>query len=86
MTEEFLDDDAGYIAYVRANPSCFVLNSHRIPSAAYLVIHRARCRTFGGPPRTSEFLKVCSESVEELEDWAGGKTGAYPDRCRTCQP
>jgi hypothetical protein len=39
----FVDDDPGYIQWVRDHPDGFVLNSYRRPTANYLVLHRARC-------------------------------------------
>jgi hypothetical protein len=46
----FVDDDAGYLAWLAGHPADFVINTGRSPSAAYLMLHRASCRTISGTP------------------------------------
>jgi hypothetical protein len=41
----FVDDDAGYLQWLTMEPSGLVLNTYRAYSAAYLVLHRAKCKT-----------------------------------------
>jgi len=85
----FLDDDAGYLAWLKANPGGFVLNANRSPTRGYLKLHRATCWSINGtPPRgelwTSVYLKACSPSRLRVESWSRNKVGAEPERCGQC--
>ena len=46
----FIDDVAGYLAWVEQNPDGSVLNTYRTPTAGYLKLHRATCRTINDRP------------------------------------
>ena len=46
----FIDDVAGYLAWVKQNPHGSVLNTYRMPTAGYLKLHRATCRTINDRP------------------------------------
>jgi hypothetical protein len=37
----FVDDDAGYLDWLRQHPDRFVINTYIKPSGAYLKLHRA---------------------------------------------
>jgi hypothetical protein len=88
----FLDDDAGYLAWIAVHPDGYVLNSHRQPTPRYLVLHRATCHTMA--PRseadtrawTAAYRKTCSATAGELVNWAQAYGGGPPTRCRTCRP
>jgi hypothetical protein len=49
MVAWFVDDDAGYRDWLAGNPDGFVLNATATPSASYLILHRASCRTINRP-------------------------------------
>lgn len=66
------DDDRGYVAWLGANASGYVLDIQRTltPSNAH-----ARCSTITGtPPRgrtwTGLYVNACSSSLPELDNWA----------------
>jgi hypothetical protein len=88
----FLDDDAGYLAWLASNPAGFVLNSERTPSARYLVLHRAACHTMrprdGADTRnwTVAYRKLCAVRPHDLVQWAQANAGARPSTCGTCRP
>jgi hypothetical protein len=87
----FVDDESGYTAWLRANPSGFVLNCEHPPRPQYIVLHRSKCHTISGLPArgstfTSPFMKVCATSPDSIESWALASTAALPRRCRTCRP
>ena len=92
MTKNFKDDDAGYEDWIRRNPTGFVVNTTRNPSAGYLKLHRASCRTISGtPPRGGPwnglYVKVCAATVLELSVWARSSTGgSLLDPCGLCHP
>jgi hypothetical protein len=87
----FTNDDAGYLAWLEAHADGYVLNCYRRPTADYLMLHLASCRTITGEPTrglswTKDYAKVGGSSVAELDGWASAKTGAYPSRCSLCSP
>jgi hypothetical protein len=89
--QHFLDDDAGYLAWLRDHPTGFVINAARTPRPDYLVMHRAECRHINGRTGVehwtdSQYRKVCAESVGELERWARVDVPGEPSRCGHCQP
>ena len=91
VVEIFCDDDSGYLAWLRANPGGYVLNTYRAPSASYLKLHRASCGTISETPArgsawTKDYIKICSPVVGELAGWARGSTGGDLDACGLCHP
>ena len=90
--ESFVDDDDGYLGWVAAHPSGYVLNSGRNPSPRYLVLHRATCHTM--VPRassdtrtwTTAYRKTCALTAGELVAWAEAHGGGPPTACRVCRP
>ena len=83
----FVDDDAGYQQWLSNEPDGFVINTYRSPSSAYMVLHRATCKTISGQPARGttfmgEYSKVCG-TREELQRFSGSLGGeARP--CRLC--
>ena len=92
MISLFKDDDAGYDSWLRANPAGYVVNTYRLPSAAYLMLHRSWCRTISGTPTrgsswtTKDYSKVCAPFVGELTVWAREELGGTLQSCGTCHP
>lgn len=86
---QFVDDQEGYIAWLRGHPSGYVVNCNRSPSAAYLVLHRATCWTISGTQKNwtgGSYIKVCADTLADLDTWGQRETGVYPSRCGTCTP
>jgi hypothetical protein len=85
--QHFVDDDAGYQQWLANGPDGLAINAYRVPSSAYLVLHRAACKTISGrPARGSTFMdeysKVCG-TRDELQGFADSLGGeARP--CRIC--
>ncbi|MCB9685807.1 MAG: HNH endonuclease [Alphaproteobacteria bacterium] len=76
MMTEFSLDDAGYRRWLTAHPSGWVANVDRGKSS-YLKIHVATCRwaaSANAPvspnPLTNDYIKVVSDSFDELWSWA----------------
>ncbi len=91
VIKQFADDDKGYIGWLKAHPSGYVVNCEQDPMPAYLVLHRATCPTINGTPShgvhgTRDFRKVCAGSVAELGGWAWATVGTLPDLCMRCKP
>lgn len=91
MTQWFLNDDEGYVAWLAAHDDGFVLNTYAHIAAGYLVVHRAGCRTINrelaaGKAWTVQYGKACADSVDDLLVWAAERTGGTPHGCGMCQP
>lgn len=89
IVEEFVDRDEDYRRWVAEHPAGFVLNTPRRPTASYLFLHRASCRSVTGTPAnggawTHDYIKVCAEGAEDLEEWALVATGGQVHKCRLC--
>jgi hypothetical protein len=75
----FVDDDPGYLSWVAGHPEGYVVSAARRPSAAYLMLHRATCKTITRlQPRARTFTgpwsKLCGDR-DELEAYARGLGG-----------
>jgi hypothetical protein len=87
----FRDDDEGYLDWLRRHPDGLVLNCDRSPRSAYLVLHRATCRTIEGTPArgtawTGPYIKACTVSGDALAEWAVQATGGALQPCKLCRP
>jgi hypothetical protein len=85
--EQFVDDDPGYLDWVARHPDGFVINTGRMPTVSYLMLHRAHCGTITGRPArgttfTGDYAKVCGERGE-LEAFAQ-QLGGPPQPCGLC--
>jgi hypothetical protein len=85
--QRFVDDDRGYLDWLDHHPDGFVINTGRTPSAAYLILHRAGCRTITGTPArgttfTGDYAKVGGER-NELEEFAR-HLGGHAQPCGLC--
>ncbi|MEX0761222.1 MAG: hypothetical protein WD333_02095 [Dehalococcoidia bacterium] len=87
--QKFIDDDSGYLDWIRRHPTGFVINCHRTPRPDYLMLHRATCMSIAGPGKnytSGEYGKVCAVTKEELNAWADAHLGTTPKTCQVCQP
>jgi hypothetical protein len=89
VTQWFVDDDPGYLAWLAAHPEGVVLNTWAHPAASDLVLHRARCRMINrrmapGRTWTHTFGKACADTIEDLLAWAIVRTHDVPRVCRIC--
>jgi hypothetical protein len=75
----FRNDDGGYLAWLAANPTGWVVNTTRTPSAGYVKLHRAGCPSISAPQRTrwttGDYAKVCAPERRALDEWAAGELG-----------
>ena len=89
--ELFRDDDRGYVAWLGANAHGYVLNIQRTLTPSDARVHYAWCSTITGtPPRgrtwAGPYVKACSPSLPELDDWALAHARSAATRCGTCRP
>jgi hypothetical protein len=88
---EFVDSDAGYLAWIADHSNGFVVNAERRPRASYLILHRATCGTITGKPArglvwTRAFIKACSVDLVPLGQWSSFHTGGTLQPCGRCKP
>jgi len=89
----FIEDDAGYLAWLEAHPDGFVLNCEKRPMARYVVVHRASCRSINptlatvptGKSWTFAYRKVCAGDLDTLIRWSIAAAGP-PSPCGPCKP
>jgi hypothetical protein len=89
--QQFSDDDRGYLAWTAAHPDGYVVNIQRSLNAVDARLHRADCYTINGEPArgrtwTGPYVKICSESVRDLRDWARSNVNTAIPRCGVCNP
>ena len=87
---QFVNDDDGYLRWLRENPDGFVVNSNRVPGGSYLILHRASCKWINTPSRTNwtttGYIKTCSNNLTALREWAEREVGGSLKPCQSCQP
>jgi hypothetical protein len=84
----FIGEDEAYLHWLDNNQSGFVVNTYRRPSSSYLVLHRATCPHVSTAARTNwttkQYIKICSGSLRQLQDWAENELGGSLRRCTFC--
>jgi hypothetical protein len=88
MFTTFIDDEEGYLDWVEKHTGGFVVNSFRPPSHKYLRLHRSSCGYIKSPLRTNytrDYSKTCSDSEQELHEWAVNVIGGVLNPCRCCK-
>lgn len=93
MEADFWDRDSEYLAWLKAHPNGYVLNTEPTPKPDYLILHRVSCghlwrkdpRQFG---KTQAYRKVCSMEITELQQWADKQfsSPANLTPCGACKP
>lgn len=90
--EEFRNhDDLGYSRWLADHQHGYVINIQRTHNPRDARLHGAACPTITGTPAqgdtfTGDWVKICSMSLTELDDWALQQAGSAVPRCPTCQP
>lgn len=90
--QEFKDNDVGYLAWAERHPNGFVVNADRRPKAGELVLHKSQCFSIRDPNKPPgawthrAYIKVCAESVAELERWGRDQPGGRLRACKQCNP
>jgi hypothetical protein len=92
----FNGDAGAYEKWLKKNPDGYVVNTTRIPSSMFMVLHLARCkapeqRSLGPIPGQlgDGYTKICSTNLEALRDWVrdhGRADGTFSTLCQVCQP
>jgi hypothetical protein len=83
MMLHFVDDDPGYLGWVAAHPAGYVVNTTRLPSAGYLMMHRATCPTITRPqPRATTFTGPWSTLCGDRDRTSRPGAGSSRDPAR----
>jgi hypothetical protein len=92
----FTENGSNYEKWLKKNPNGWVINTTRIPSSMYMVLHRATCKTpeqrsMTPPPGKpgDGYTKICSANLEALRDWVrdhGRADGTFSTVCPVCEP
>ncbi|MFN8614050.1 MAG: hypothetical protein U0931_41345 [Vulcanimicrobiota bacterium] len=88
--EKFVDEDQSYLGWIAQHPDGYVLNVPRSLTAANLAkFHKASCWTVTratGGPWTAEYIKLCADSLADLQSWAQEHVRGTVSDCGTCHP
>jgi hypothetical protein len=84
------DNDA-YLRWTAMHSAGYVINIQKSLNPGDARLHRASCHWINGsPPRGDGFIgsyiKVCSDSLADLNAWASGRAGSTIRPCGTCRP
>lgn len=84
--EVFQDRDDDYLKWVNEHHAGYVINVGRSRSGV-AKLHHAECRTITArPPFTESYIKICSTTPRDLDEWVVGYPGIGLSPCGTCQP
>ena len=91
VTQWFLNDDAGYLAWLAAHDEGFVLNTYAHIAAGYLVVHQGEVPHDQPRARRRQALDgAIREGVRRLgrrgPRWARERTTGTPHGCGSCRP
>jgi hypothetical protein len=90
--DHFHDDDAGYLAWLQADPRGYVVNTPTSPSRSYLMLHKASCWTISKLQTNAkqwtsgQYSKQCADNLAELDHWARQTLGGVLKPCGLCKP
>jgi len=87
-------NDEEYQKWVRNNLVGFVINTNKTPTSKYMVLHTHSCRTinelasFAGDDAFTKngYTKICSDSIQGLQDWMGEQGFSFSKECQKCNP
>ncbi|MFN8663835.1 MAG: hypothetical protein U0075_18215 [Thermomicrobiales bacterium] len=88
----FDNADADYVRWLETHPGGYVLNTYRKPHPDYLILHRATCksisRTASAPIAwtSGDYIKICADSLGDLEAWSRVAVDGKPQPCGQCHP
>lgn len=92
----FDNDDLKYFDWITVNPDGYVLNTRRTSTLNFTVLHKGSChhiKTTTNMPEgaytTRDYIKVCSNEVQEIKKWLEENRKNFSGRfriCKTCSP
>jgi len=84
-------DNDSYLQWTATHSTGYVINIQRSLNPGDARLHRASCRWINGSPSRGDgfigsYIKVCAESLADLNAWAGPQVGSTIRPCGTCLP
>lgn len=88
---EFRNDDDGYLAWLATHGDAYVINIASNHSVAQARVHHAHCHTIHGRNSrggvwTGPYVKLCGNSLDDVQQWAIETVGQSIPPCGTCRP
>lgn len=92
---EFVNDDAGYLEWLKNNPAGFVINTTMTKTPGLMILHRGCCPHISGYASShgknaftsKQYIKICSDNVDDIIEWVkdnGRPDGSCSKGCKTC--
>lgn len=94
----FENSDQDYLEWIDSHPRGYVVNSRAVFDPDYIVLHRSSCGSVRGYPAMDtdpggfterSYIKICADSVTELQSYLKTHTRKSPPfskRCALCKP
>jgi hypothetical protein len=86
VVERFENDEDRYLSWAGANPLGYILNVDKTDHPPrYPMVHAVRHALWTSTRESytrGDYIKVCSESLEELEHWVQRNYGRQLSHCR----
>lgn len=88
---ELPGDNDSYLRWTAMHADGYVINIQRSLNASDARLHRASCHWINGaPPRghgfVGSYIKVCSDSLADLDSWVSDQVRSQIRPCGTCRP
>ncbi|OBB19693.1 hypothetical protein A5761_00665 [Mycolicibacterium setense] len=84
--EVFQDRDDDYLRWVHGHSAGYVINVGR-SLRGVAKLHHSACRTIiDRPPFTESYIKICSTTLRDFDEWVLGYPSIDLSPCGTCQP
>lgn len=88
---EFPGDNDSYLRWTAMHAGGYVINIQRSLNTSDARLHRASCHWINGaPPRgdgfVGSYIKVCSDSLADLDAWVNERVRSMVRPCGTCRP
>ena len=88
------NNDDEYKNWIKKNLIGFVINTYKIPSSTYMVLHTHKCHsindlaiTAGEDAFTSNgYTKICANAIGDLETWLSANNFTISKECQKCNP
>jgi hypothetical protein len=83
----FIDDEEGYLQWVRNHPRGFVVNTDKAEAVpAYPMVHRTTHKLLSSLDHYTDraYFKVCSDNLQDLEQWSRQHRNKTLTYCQVC--
>jgi hypothetical protein len=86
--------DKEYQQWINDNLVGFVINTNKTPSSKYMILHTNKCLSItelsisatDGAFTKNSYIKVCANSIKDLEKWLSDNDLTLSKECQKCNP